>query len=270
MQYAVKKRRRNEVCYHMIDFATKVLTTLGPVLFSTGQAGFIMKSKSGQLLAIDLYLSNCVERLEGHKGFKRLLPQILNASTLTFDVVICTHPHLDHFDVDAVPEMVSKGSCLLCSVDCEKLIKQMQMEYYTDHITYVKPGDHHVVGDFDITFVNCDHGQGTPDAVGVVVKVDGKTIYEVGDSCLRLDRVDEVKTAVGDVDVLISPINGIYGNMDSVDTVKLAEALKPVLTIPCHYGMFTSHGGDLKVFYDLTTEKHIPALIMQQGEGYKI
>ena len=251
----------------MLDFATKVLTTPGPCLFATGQAGFIVKSKGGQLLAVDLYLSNCVERLEGHKGFKRLLPQILDPSTLAFDYIICTHPHLDHFDVDAIPEMVSKGSKLFCSMDCKKLIYQFQMEYYNDQITYVKPGDKAIAGDFELLFIDCDHGKGAPDAVGVVVKVDGKTVYEVGDSCLRLDRTVEVPQPL---DILISPVNGMYGNMDSDDTAKLAEALKPGITIPCHYGMFASHGGDLKRFYDVMTEKELPMLIMQQGEAYKL
>lgn len=252
----------------MLDFTTKVLTSRGPCIFSTGQAGFIVKSSTGQILAVDLYLSNCVERLEGHKGFKRLLPQILSPSNLSFDVVIATHPHLDHFDIDVVPEMMSHGKPqLYCSVDCEKLVKQLQMEYYQDSITYVKPGDQHVFGDFDITFVSCDHGEGAPDAVGVVIKVDGKTIYEVGDSCLRLDRVSEIPQPL---DVLISPINGMYGNMNSDDTAALAEALKPSITIPCHYGMFASHGGDLKRFYDVMDEKNLPALIMQQGEEYRL
>ena len=251
----------------MLDLKTRILTSKGPALFATGQAGFIVKSSSGQLLAIDLYLSNCVERLEGHKGFKRLLPQLLDPADLDFDVIICTHPHLDHFDIDAVPEMISKGGKLYASIDCEKLVKQLQMEYFSPDINYIKPGEHAVIGDFDITFVNCDHGQGAPDAVGVVVKIDGRTIYEVGDSCLRLDRVNEIPQPL---DVLISPINGMYGNMTSDETVKLAEALKPGIVIPCHYGMFASHGGDLKRFYDLTTEKQIPALIMQQGEGYRL
>ena len=250
----------------MLDFATKVLTTPGPALFSAGQAGFIIKSSCGQLLAIDLYLSNCVERLEGHKGFKRLLPQILDPSTLKFDYIICTHPHLDHFDIDSVPEMLSKGGKLFCSVDCEKLIKQMNMAYFDDQITYVKPGDKVAADSFEVTFVNCDHGTGAPDAVGVVVKVDCKTIYEVGDSCLRLDRVNEIPQSI---DVLISPINGMYGNMNSDETAELATALKPGFTIPCHYGMFASHGGDLKRFYDVMTEKKNPMLVMQQGEVYR-
>ena len=251
----------------MPDFATKVMNSIGPCLFATGQAGYIIKSSNGQLLAIDLYLSDCVERLEGHKGFKRLLPKILGSGELSIDCVICTHPHLDHYDIDTVPSMVSNGSKLFCSVDCKKLNDQLLMDYYSDQITYVKPGDHYKAGDFEIRFVNCDHGQGAPDAVGVVVEVDGKTIYEVGDSCLRLDRVEEIPKPI---DVLISPINGMYGNMDSEDTAKLAESLAPAITIPCHYGMFASHGGDLKGFYDLMTEKKLPFLIMCQGEEYKL
>ena len=266
-QSGKRKRREREGYLLMHDFATEILIAKGPSIISTGQAGFIVKSKSGQFLAIDLYLSNCVERLEGHKGFKRLLPQLLSPSDLAFDVVVCTHSHLDHFDIDAIPEMVSKGSRLFCSVDCEKLVHQMQMEYYSSQITYVKPGDKMKAGDFELSFVNCDHGSGAPDAVGVVVKVDGKAIYEVGDSCLRLDRVGEIPQSL---DVLISPINGMYGNMKSIDTAALASALKPALTIPCHYGMFASHGGDLKRFYDVMMEKHLPMRIMRQGEVLKL
>ena len=251
----------------MRDFTTKVLTAKGTNIFSVGQAGYIIKNERGQLLAIDLYLSNCVERVEGHKGYKRLLPQILSPSELTFDIVICTHPHLDHFDMDAVPEMISKGSKLFCSMDCEKLVKQLQMEYYNEQITYVKPGDKVSVGDFDVIFVNCDHGVGAPDAVGVVVKVDGKTIYETGDTCLRLDRVVEISQPL---DILIAPINGAYGNLNEEECTVLAERVSPRITIPCHYGMFASHHGDVGKFYDLMVAKKLPFILMQQGEQYKL
>ena len=251
----------------MLDFATKVLTTKGTAIFSVGQAGFIVKSKNGRLLAVDLYLSNCVERIEGNRGFKRLLPQILNASDLNFDAVVCTHPHLDHFDLDAVPEMMSKGSKLFCSVGCERIVRQLQMEYYSPSITYVKSGDRTIVSDFDITFVNCDHGAGAPDAVGVVINVDGKTVYETGDTCLRLDRLNEVSQPI---DVLIAPINGAYGNLSETDCAVLAENLHPKITIPCHYGMFAAHHGDVGKFYDIMNEKKLPFLLMRQGECYTL
>lgn len=256
----------------MNEFAIKVLTApLGKThLFSVGQAGFIIKSKSGELLAIDLYLSNCVERIEGHKGYKRMLPQILYANELAFDVVIATHAHKDHFDDDAIPEMMSNHHTkLYASMECEKDVQRLIMS--NEKITYVKPGDSHLCGDFQIDFVNCDHGKGAPDAVGVVVNVDGKRIYEAGDTCLRLDWVQEI-TEKGKVDVLIAPINGMYGNLDAIDCARLADAIQPKLTIPCHYGMFASHMGSPGEFYNIMMEQypnnHFE--IMTQGEEITI
>ena len=247
--------------------AEKILTApLGKThLFSAGQAGFIIKSASGELLAIDLYLSECVERLEGTHGFRRLLPQILLPEELEFDVVICTHPHLDHFDTDAVPGLIANHRTkLFCSVDCEKLVKELHLEYYNEQITYVAPKQHYEVGSFAIDFVDCDHGEGAPDAVGVIVTVDEKKVYEVGDSCLRLDRAISLPR---DLNVLIGPINGAYGNMNEEELPQLAELLKPAITIPCHYGMFASHHGDPGKFYDVMTGKKLPCRLMQLGEG---
>lgn len=250
----------------MNDFALKVLTApLGKTyLFSVGQAGYIVKSKSGQMLAIDLYLSECVERLEGHIGFKRLLPKILSPFELTFDVVIATHEHYDHFDIDTVPELMSNEKTrLFASVECRKLVNKLDMT--EKGISYVRPGETYTVGDFTIDFVNCDHGSGAPDAVGVVITVDGKKIYEAGDTCLRLDRAQEYLDK-GPFDVMIAPINGAYGNLNEADCVALADALNPELTIPCHYGMFASHGGNPGKFCELMKETSHPFLLMAQGE----
>ncbi len=41
-------------------------------LFSVGQAGFIIKTKSGKLIGYDLYLSDCVYSLEGKEGLQRI------------------------------------------------------------------------------------------------------------------------------------------------------------------------------------------------------
>ena len=246
----------------MNDLALKILTAEAgrTHIFATGQAGFIIKTAEGKLIAIDLYLSDCVERLEGHMGYKRMCPKVLGAGELEFDAVVCTHPHWDHFDVDAVPQMMANGRTrLYCSVDCEKLVKQTALEYFSDNITYVRPGDVVDEDGFALQFVNCDHGTGAPDAVGVVLHADGKRIYEAGDTCLRLP-----------LSVLIAPINGAYGNMDAEACTELAKALKPGMTIPCHYGMFASHGGDPGKFFELMKEAGLPMLIMTPGEKYTL
>lgn len=253
----------------MFSFATEVLTSRNSDthLFSVGQAGFIIKSASAQLLAIDLYLSDCVERAEGF-SFKRLLPKILSANELTFDILICTHPHLDHFDIDSVPSLISNHKTkLLCSANCKEYIHRLNLEYYREQIIYVKPGDSFCSGDFRVDFVDCDHGSSAPDAVGVVVNVDGRRIYEAGDTCLRLDILPEIPRPV---DVLIAPINGAFGNLNEEECSILAEHLKPSITIPCHYGMFAAHHGDVGKFYDIMAAKKLPFLLLRQGENYTL
>lgn len=252
----------------MSEFAYKVLTSpIGKTyLFSLGQAGYIIKSKTGQLLGIDLYLSECVERIEGHVGFKRLLPKLLFPFELEFDCLIATHSHFDHFDMDAVPQLMSNGKTMLfASVRCEEEVKRLRMEQ--ENIVYVKPGDQYQSGDFLLEFVDCDHGESAPDAVGIIIQVDGKTIYETGDTCLRLDKWKKHKKGCL-IDVMIAPINGAFGNMDEQDCASLSEALGPGITIPCHYGMFASHGGDPGKFLAIMEERcpGNKVLIMSQGE----
>lgn len=252
----------------MIDLSTRILTaSLGKThIFSVGQAGFIIKSSTGRLLGIDLYLSDCVERLEGHKGFKRLLPKILFADEIEFDAIICTHAHLDHFDKDSVPGLISNGKTkLFCSYECRTLVDRFQLGYHQNQISYVKPGDNHIVGDFSISFVDCDHGEAALDAVGVVVSVDNRIIYETGDTCLRLDYIKQIPKSL---DILIAPINGAFGNLNEEECSILSELLSPKLTIPCHYGMFASHHGDVGRFYEIMRQKQLPVLLMCQGEQY--
>lgn len=236
-------------------------------LFYVGQAGFIIKSKSGQTLAIDLYLSDCGERFEGHIGFKRLLPKILSPQEVVFDYVIATHPHFDHYDVDSMPFMMSNPHTrLFASVDCKRFVNETSLD--ENRVTYVRPLDSCKAGDFTLHFINCDHGNLAPDAVGVIIEVDGKRIMVAGDTCLRLDRKEEY-LGKGPIDIMIAPINGAYGNLNEDDCVELSKALHPQLTIPCHYGLFATHKGLPGLFMEIMAEKcpQEKYLLMTMGES---
>ena len=254
----------------MTDFAVRVLAARPgrTHLFFAGQAGFVIKSKSGQTLAWDLYLSDVGERLEGDVGFKRLLPKILLPSELQFDTIIASHPHFDHFDPDAIPIMMSDPHTkLYASVDCRKLTEKLSMQ--NCNTVYMAPGETYYDEDFTLHFVSCDHGTLAPDAVGAVISVDGKNIFFAGDTCLRLDRVEEY-LSFGPIDILIAPINGAYGNLNEHDCACLSKALAPFLTIPCHYGMFASHGGNPGLFRKYMQEEcpDNQYLLMCMGEEY--
>ena len=223
-------------------------------LICMGQAGFIIKSKGGQTLGIDLYLTDCVEFVEGHDGYHRLMPKIVSPSDLNLDVVIATHFHRDHFDIDAMSGLMSNGKTrLFCAFDCEEDVRKLRLDM--NRVTFVRPGDHHYIGDFDVHFIHSDHGIGAPQEVGVLLAVDGKTILETGDTSLHLDWTDEY-LSVGPLDVLIAPINGAYGNLNEQEHVALTKALQPRITIPCHFGMFASHGGHLGLWRELMSKKN--------------
>ena len=265
------RKKRRWIKNMTTDFSKQVIKSSldHTYIFSTGQAGFIIKSKSGQLLAIDLYLSNCVERTEGDE-YVRMLPQILQPNELIFDVYIATHPHFDHFDIDSIPQIMdNKKTVMYCSELCNDFVSSLKID--ESLIEYVKPGDTRQIGDFYIEFVNCDHGMSAPDAVGVIVNVDGKRIYETGDTCLRVDRLDEILKN-GSVDVLIAPINGAFGNMNEEECACFANIIKPKVTIPCHYGMFPAHGGNPGRFYHIMKEKfkNNKFIILTQGDCYEV
>lgn len=237
------------------------------MLYSIGQAGFIIKSRSGQSLGIDLYLSDCVEKVEGHVGYHRLLPRLVDPEDLQLDILVATHFHRDHLDVESLPAIMKKGKTFLCcSFDCAKDIDDLRID--KNRVLFIKPGDKISKGDFDLTFIRCDHGNAAPQAVGVIVKTDGKTILETGDTCLHTDWKEEYLSQ-GPIDILIAPINGAYGNLNEQDNIKLTQALQPRLTVPCHFGMFASHGGHPGLWKDML-DTQLPEQkykIFTQGEG---
>lgn len=223
-------------------------------LFFLGQAGFIIKSKNGKLLTIDPYLSNCVERVEGHVGFKRLLPVILEPNDIVFDYIITTHYHKDHFDDDSIPVMMKNETTKLFSaLDCKNDVNKFNINL--NQVEFVKPGDMFRLDEFELFFINCDHGKGAPEAVGVIVRVDNKNIVIIGDSCLREDWAQEYMSC-GPIDILIAPINGKYGNLNSAECAQLSEILDAKVTIPCHFGMFASHGGNLEEFINIMNNNY--------------
>lgn len=255
----------------MRPIAEKLKTITGKTeLYWLGQAGFVIKSATGNLLGIDLYLSECVEPVEGHVGYHRLMPQIIDSTELELNVVIATHFHRDHFDIDAMPQLMANGKTqLYCAYDCKEDVERLGIDQ--NRTTFVKPGDSVDCAGFHIDFIHSDHGEGAPLEVAPIVTVDGKHILEAGDTSLHLDWKDEYLKA-GYLDVLIAPINGAYGNLNEQENVTLTKALKPKLTVPCHYGMFASHGGHPGLWKDLI-EQQLPEQqfkIFTMGEGIEI
>lgn len=250
----------------MGNFARNVVAQQVPAgsvgVFFLGQAGFAFKTPGGQLIAIDPYLSNCCER---YFGFKRLMPRILEPGELTFDTLVISHAHYDHFDPDSIPLMMSNGHTQLIGAkdvaqECDRLnLKQ--------RVTYLSCGETVQAGDVFVTGMPCDHGDLAPDALGLLLEIEGKRIYIMGDTAYRPDLWNN--DAIKNVDLLILPINGAFGNLNEQEAANAVSMLSPRLAVPCHYWNFAEHGGDPGKFQKAMQEVAPDAayILMRQGEG---
>ncbi len=248
----------------MVSVATRILAN--PVqpghvaLTFMGQAGFILKDSCGRLTAVDLYLSDCTARIA---GFKRLMPKVLEPSELTFRTVITTHAHPDHFDYDAIPLLTCPDeTAFYSSLQGVEEAKKLQIQKTK---LLERGGVYHEDG-LTIEAVYCDHGELARDAVGLILTVEGKTIYVAGDTAFRPEMIGDI--AARHIDVMVAPINGAFGNLNEEECVKYASVIKPELTIPCHYWCFGEHGGNPGLFAEKMKELLPDAryLCMYMGE----
>ena len=236
-------------------------------LFYLGQAGFCIKTADNRLIVIDAYLSDACERLF---GFKRMIPPLLDAGELNAGLFLSTHSHADHLDPDALPVVAkNKKTFFVGSPDCEDTYKQNKIG--GSRYKILKEGEEWNYKGIRIRAVFADHGELAPDAVGLMIEVEGIKIYHAGDTCFAPDKV---KTSLNtDVDIMIAPINGQYGNMNAGEACALSAVVKPKIVIASHFWMFLQHvcergKGDPSTFLReaAALPGEITAMVMAPGE----
>lgn len=192
-----------------------------------GQSGYILSD--GKLeVCIDPYLSNVVDRVakRGRMVEAPFLPEELKS-----DVVICTHNHLDHVDIDAIPLMKKEIILFLAPDDAKQTLLECGVMNYKSF----NEGAVVQIGDFELRAVYADH---TVPAVGVIVKHSGITMYFSGDTEYN-KKLEELKEY--NIDIMFICINGKLGNMNVDEAVQLTKIINPKVGVPTHYGMFESN-----------------------------
>ena len=192
-----------------------------------GQSGYILSDDITEL-CIDPYLSDVVNRIANRPRMvdAPFLPQEIES-----DAVICTHNHLDHVDIDAIPLMKKENMLFLAPSDA----KNQLMECGVTKFKNFDEGASFKIGDFKLTAVFADH---TVAAVGVIIKHSGITMYFLGDTEYN-EKLEELKKY--NIDVMFICINGKLGNMNVDEAIKLTKIINPKVGVPTHYGMFESN-----------------------------
>ena len=213
-----------------------------------GQSGYIL-TDGETTICIDPYLSDVVNRVAQRP---RTRPVPVKPEELRADAVICTHNHLDHVDIDAIP-LMDKSITFYAPTDCEKTLKELGVKKYLSF----DEGEGYEIGNFKITAVFADH---TVPAVGVLINYDDTTLYFSGDTYYN-DKLENIKC-----DIMFICINGRMGNMNVSEAVKLANIIRPGVAVPNHYDMFESNSEDPAKF----TNNVKNGFIMEFDKEYEV
>lgn len=250
----------------MSDLARRIKSTTVPegslAIFWLSQAGFVFKTSKGKVIYTDPYLSDYVYRMF---GFKRLMGTPIEAEEVEADLVVSTHAHGDHLDLDAIP-ILARDSRLrfVGAPDC--IPEYVKLGLPPDRYLALELGKTLSFDGFSLTGVYADHGPSTPDALGLVLEADGIKVWLVGDTAYRPQQMQTIFDM--HPDIIIPPINGAYGNLDGIEAAKLAHDSGAKVAIPCHFWMFAEHNGNPMQFVKACQEyaPEVKPLLMSQGE----
>ena len=227
-----------------------------------GQAGFLLKDDRGNELIIDPYLTNCGERI---RGFKRLSPMLLQPKDVNPNYYITTHLHFDHFDYDAIPEIVknTKKTLFLGPTSCRDQLLELGAE--PERCCRLDRGDVYEDDAVKIHGILADHGTMAPDAIGVLLEMGGHRLYFSGDTAFHEELL--LKVAEFKPDIAVLSVNGRFGNLNSAEGARAAALCGAKYAIPCHFWTFAEHGGDPGEFCELLRRNSgCTPLCFYQGE----
>jgi L-ascorbate 6-phosphate lactonase len=228
------------------------------------QAGFAFKTSDNQTILIDPYFSDVVERVI---GFKRMMSCPLAVEEVSPDLVVCTHEHLDHMDTDALPILArSSPTDFAGPIECIREFERLGIP--TDRCNLLIEGQSYRHGQVIVHAVYADHGDLAPDALGIVLDLNGITVYHTGDTA---HRPEEFRTVLDfKPDILLPCINGAFGNMNAREAAQTTQMIAPRIVIPTHFWMFVEQNGNpaefLRACAELAPDSR--AVLLKPGEEF--
>jgi L-ascorbate metabolism protein UlaG (beta-lactamase superfamily) len=147
------------------------------------------------------------------------------------DIILVTHEHYDHLDIDLINDLKKSGTVILCNGAAAAKVPGARA---------MKAGDTQSIGNIVIETVPAynivnERAPGQPFhpkgvGVGYILNFGGKRIYVAGDT----ENTPEMK-ALKNIDIAFLPMNLPY-TMTPAMVSDAAKAFKPKILYPYHYG----------------------------------
>ena len=160
------------------------------------------------------------------------------------DIVFVTHEHYDHFSPEDIRRVMRPGAVLVLPESCREAA--LEAGFAAGQMLTVRPGKTYQVKDAAFETVSAYNigKQFHPQAnrwVGYVVTVDGRRVYVAGDT----DDTPAARTVRCDIAFL--PAGGTY-TMTAAEAAALANAIRPRIAVPTHYGSIVGEKTDGDAF----------------------
>lgn len=213
-------------------------------------SSFQITTDAGQIILIDPFLDD-----------NPTCP--VKSDDVAADFIILTHGHGDHIG-DAFKIAQRTNPLFICVSELANYCIAKGFRAHNMHIG----GSYNF--DFGrLKFTIAHHGSMTPDdtysgePAGVIVTIDGKSLYHTGDTGLFYDMklIGEMTT----LDYMLLPIGDNF-TMGITDAVKAVELASPNIAIPMHYNTFPVIEADPDEFKQKVENSGKKSLVMAYGQ----
>ena len=241
--------------------------------------GFVFKTHAGTQIYVDPYFTNSAL---GIFDLQRAVPPPVPVEEAQPDLVIATHWHEDHLDPEGIPLLAARSSTKFLAPPSARS-RMLGWRIAKERVTAITEGQSHTFRDLTVTAMPARHHPGlpgweVPDAMGLMLEVDGLRIYYTGDTeyDLRLRALGFDKAHP--IDVMFTVINGAGGNMNAHEAALLAWHLHPKMVIPMHHILWKDFTGGEQATLDPTLFRDTyqrlggtgQVILPEVGEGFEL
>ena len=193
--------------------------------------------------------------------------------------IAISHGHADHM-ADAIPVAKRTGAHCVAVVEIATFLQGHgvdedkvsdpnlggTVEFDWGWISLVPAWHTSTIAGSEEAPFSAEHGISIGMPAGLLVNLDGKTVYHAGDTCLFGDM--KLIAERNPVDIALLPIGGHY-TMDRTDAVFAAEMVGAGTVIPMHYNTFPPIETDAEAFRsDVEGKTSSKVVVLEPGESH--